>query len=55
MNICFLILIIMHILNIGIALGRHGEERIQKYNVFTTLIGSGIEIALLYFAVKIGF
>lgn len=55
MNICFIILTIMYILNIGIALGRHGQEKIEKYNVFTTLIGSGIGITLLYLAVRTGF
>lgn len=55
MNIFFIILIIFYILNIGIALGKHGEEKIAKYNFWTTLLGSGTGMTILYFAVKTGF
>ena len=55
MNIYFIVLMIMYILNIGIALGKHGEENVSKYSFLATLLGSGIGIALLYLAVKTGF
>ena len=55
MNIYFIILTVMYLLNIGIALGKHGEEKITKYNWLTTFIGSAIGFTLLYFAVKTGF
>ena len=55
MNIYFIILIILYILNIGIALGKHGEEKISRYSFPTTLLGSGVGITLLYFAIKTGF
>ncbi len=55
MNIYFIILIIIYILNIGIALGKHGEEKVSRYSFPTTLLGSGIGIALLVLAVKTGF
>lgn len=55
MNIFFIILIIIYILNVGIALGKHGEEKITRYNFWTTLLGSGIGMTILYFAVKTGF
>ena len=55
MNIYFIILIIIHILNIGIELGKNGEEKISKYSFPKALLGSGIGITLLYFAVKTGF
>ena len=55
MNIYFIILILIYILNIGINIGKHEEERRAKYNMITSLIGSGIGITLLYFAVKTGF
>ena len=55
MNIYFIILIIMHILNIGIALGKYGEDKLNRYSFLTTLLGRGIGIALLVLAVKTGF
>jgi len=55
MNIYFIIMIGIHLLNLGIALGRHGEHKVEKYNFWTQLIGSTIGITLLYLAVKTGF
>lgn len=55
MNIYFIILTSIYLLNIGISLGKHGEEKVTKYNFFTTFIGSAIGFTLLYFAVKTGF
>lgn len=47
----------MKIILIGlrITLGKHGEEKITRYNFWTTLLGSGIGMTILYFAVKTGF
>lgn len=55
MNIYFIILICIYILNLGIELAKHGEEKTGEHNFFNALIGSAIGIILLYFAVKTGF
>lgn len=55
MNGWFLAMIIMHVLNLGIHLAKHGETKIEKYNVFTQLFGSVIGLALIYMAIKTGF
>lgn len=43
-QICFIVLIA---LGLGISLAKHGEYREDKYNFFTTLIGSLIYVGLL--------
>ena len=53
-NIPFFILIGIHLLNLGIELALHGEEKEGKHNVITSFIGSAIGITLLCLAVKIG-
>lgn len=58
MNIYFIILACLNVMGIGIALGKHGEPRYkenEKYNFFTTLIASIIQMGLVYMAVKVGF
>lgn len=55
MNIYYFILLAIHILNLGIALGKHGEKKVTTYNFGANLIGSIIGITLLYLAVKTGF
>lgn len=55
MNIWFCILIVIHILNLGVELGKHGERKTKTHNFFVQLVGSAIGITLLYLAVKTGF
>lgn len=55
MNIYFCIMVAIHLLNLGIELGKHGEEKTRKYNFWASLIGSAIGMLLLYLAVKTGF
>lgn len=55
MNIYFVAMIMLHVLNIGINLAKHDEIRIEKYNVFTQLLGSAISITLIYLAIRKGF
>lgn len=40
-------LIILFALSLGITLSKHGQEREDKYNFFTSLISVGIEIGIL--------
>ncbi len=57
MNGYFFTMIIMHALLLGINLAKHGEEeiKIEKYNFFTQLFGSTIDLAIIYMAIKTGF
>lgn len=55
MNIWFLIMIIVDSLNIGISLAKHGQPRETNYNFFSRLIGCGIDIFIIYMAIKTGF
>lgn len=55
MNYWFLALIILFVLSIGIHLAKHGEKRNEKYNFWSALMGSIIQLVLVYFAIKVGF
>ncbi len=55
MNGWFLAMIIINVLNIGIALAKHGETKTEEYNVFTQLLGSAIGLTIIYMAIKTGF
>lgn len=39
--------IVLTALGLGITLSKHGQERRDKYNFFTSLISAGIEIGIL--------
>ena len=43
-----IIVIVLYILSLGLALGKHGQPRNDKYNFGVTLIATSIMIALLY-------
>lgn len=55
MNIYFIILLCSEVLRIGISLAKHGEPKEENYSFFYALISAGINIFLLYMAVKQGF
>lgn len=55
MNGWFLAMITIYILNIGISLAKHGEEKKGEYNFFSQLLGAVIGIFIIYMAVKTGF
>lgn len=48
MNGWFLTLIIMDVLNIGMHLAKHGEPRENNYNFFGALIGTLINLGIIY-------
>lgn len=48
MNWAVYVLLTLHLLDLGINLGKHGEQKDGKYNFFTSLIASGIIIFLYY-------
>lgn len=39
----------IYAINLGITLGKHGEQKITTYNFWTSLIGTLIGLACLYF------
>lgn len=43
-----IIMIAMYGLSIGIAMAKHGEQRKDKYNVWSAIIGSSIGCAILW-------
>lgn len=47
--IATIILLIVMVLAIGIAIGKHGEDR-GEYNAWTTLLSVIFELTLLYYA-----
>lgn len=55
MNIFFIIMCGIYVLNLGIAMAKHGEPKEDNYNFIASLIGALIGITLIYFAVKTGF
>lgn len=55
MNGWFLTLIILNVLNLGVVLSKHGEPREGKHEFWSSLIGSGLTIALIYMAIYTGF
>lgn len=55
MNGWFLTLIIIDVLSIGIHLAKHGEPRDNNYNFFGALIGTLINLGIIYMAIKVGF
>lgn len=48
MGIPQIIMVGIYILNLGVALTRHGEQKKEKYNFFAQFLGTAIGIALLY-------
>lgn len=50
MMIATIILIALMLINFGINIAKHGEDKHQKYNWWSTLIAMIINIVLLYFA-----
>ena len=55
MNVWFFPHIIMDVLSIGIHLAKHGEPRDNNYNFFGALIGTLINLGIIYMAIKVGF
>ena len=47
MGIPQIIMIVVMVINVTIGLVYHGKPRTDKYNFLTTLIGTGIEVAIL--------
>lgn len=48
MNWAVYVLLALHLLDLGINLGKHGEPKDGKYNFYTSLIATGIVIFLYY-------
>lgn len=48
MNWAVYTLLAMHLLNLGVNLGKHGEPKDDKYNFFTSLIATGFIMFLYY-------
>lgn len=55
MNYYFITLMMLLAMSLGINLIRHGQQRTDNYNFFTSLIAVIIETVLVYFAIKTGF
>lgn len=55
MNGWFLSLIIVCVLSLGGHMAKHGEPKNDKYNFWLSLIANGIEIFVVYQAIKMGF
>ena len=55
MNYYFIVILMLFATNLGINLTRHGQQRTDNYNFFTSLIAVIIETVLVYFAIKTGF
>ncbi|WP_158644416.1 hypothetical protein [Clostridium ihumii] len=47
MGIPQIIIIVLLCLSLGMSLAKHGEERTDKYNFLTSLVATGIEVAIL--------
>ena len=48
MGIWQIIMIIILAMNLGISLVKHGETEIKKYNFWTTLIATAINVGILW-------
>lgn len=46
---CEIFLTSIYILNLGIALAKHGEYESKRYNFWTSLVGTIIGLVCLYF------
>lgn len=40
--------LVLYVLNLGVALAKHGEEEIRQYNFISRTVGILIQIGLLY-------
>lgn len=48
MGIPQILIIILFAINLGINIAKHGEDKEEKYNFWSTLIGTLIECFILY-------
>ena len=48
MNAPQITIIVLYAMQIGIALVKHGEPRKEKYSVWTTMLGTLIGVAILW-------
>lgn len=55
MNWWFFAMVLIYVLNLGVALATHGKPKEGNVSFWSTLIGSLIGITLIYFAVMSGF
>jgi uncharacterized membrane protein len=55
MNGWFITLLILAALGVGTHLAKHGERKNERYNFWGMLIGSVIQIFLIYKAIETGF
>lgn len=46
---CQIFITTIYVLNLGIALAKHGEGEVKKYNFWTDLLGCIITLVCLYF------
>lgn len=54
LNGWLLTLIIIGVLNIGVSMAKHGEKKEGKHSFTGSLLGFGIQLTLIYMAIKTG-
>lgn len=55
MNIYFIILCFLMVLNLGVSLAKNGEAKEEKYNFWLTLFAGVFELLMIYLAIEKGF
>lgn len=55
MNFFFLAIVVLEVLGVGVAIGKDGEPKEEKYSGGSRLIAATLELVLVYFAIKHGF
>ena len=55
MNRWFIAICVSYVLSLGVSLGRHGQDKNEKYNFWATLASLSIQLFLTYKAIQVGF
>lgn len=48
--IAVIILLVIHVLDLGFAMAKHGEPKCDTYNFWASLIATGVMLVLYYYA-----
>lgn len=55
MNGWFVAICVLYVLSLGVSLGRHGQDKDEKYNFWMTLASLSIQLFLVIKAIQVGF
>lgn len=55
MNGWFVAICFLYVLSLGVSLGKHGQDRDEKYNFWMSLASCSIQLFLIVKAIQVGF